>query len=725
MPRRHTGANGDSFTQVEPATLRIRGGVIIGVEGGYRAMADCPAEAQIYDAGDAYLMPGAVDIGVRADADGSCGSRDFELLTTAAARGGVTSVVVQLRPDGDGLDVASEVERCVRACLAQQLSANVAFSATLSPGTSAEAIAELYGLGAASVHAHLSRDGPYVPAHEPEDMPLLVDRLQRAKGRFERAAAPGMVGSWPPILAAASSRAAAAGPQVITLRAGGEEGAGRVVFPGTFLSLSAALQTADEVEAASPYRQMEPRMRATCASPTVRAKLGSARSSPDGRDAQELVDRAARGEGAPRPLAAATALPQGVIARLLDAELATYEGGGPSAPRYGAPAGASRRDGARERPPGVQGAAEAVWEEGEPAAGTEPSSLLARRSRRRQGQAERTDDAGGAQQGPDIGELRVVACKESDALLRRAVGREYLLYLRSSPADMERRGIASVARALSTRASTEPGAVRIVCTALSTEGGVAALSEARGALAGSTPFAGLVALPHLRLAADDVLPGETALKFAPPLREAEHRDALWSALARGQLAGCASLHRAVPAALKAAGTGDFRRAAPGGPCIARYLNLFWAEAAARGWAPLDIVCAVAAGPARCAGWWACGAEARRTCDGVADVARSAGQPLAQEGAAALSDAARGVLCVGAAADMVIFDPAEASRVADTVAGGEGHGGSSLEPPANGARRALAPPVGAVLATFVGGELVYRAEGFAGCAGEAGGGRAAR
>jgi allantoinase len=86
--------------------------------------------------------------------------------------------------------------------------------------------------------------------------------------------------------------------------------------------------------------------------------------------------------------------------------------------------------------------------------------------------------------------------------------------------------------------------------------------------------------PHyLTFAAEDVPDGATELKCAPPIREARHREALWSALARGTLDLVASDHSPAPLALKC--PGDFTRAWGGIASLELSLAALWTSAASR------------------------------------------------------------------------------------------------------------------------------------------------
>ncbi|MDQ6877263.1 MAG: dihydroorotase family protein [Candidatus Dormibacteraeota bacterium] len=71
------------------ADVHVSGGVITGVaEGGAR-----PARVQIVDASGMYVLPGAIDVHVHSRDPGFPEKEDFVTLTSAAAAGGVTTVI--------------------------------------------------------------------------------------------------------------------------------------------------------------------------------------------------------------------------------------------------------------------------------------------------------------------------------------------------------------------------------------------------------------------------------------------------------------------------------------------------------------------------------------------------------------------------------------------------------------------------------------------------------
>ena len=80
--------------------------------------------------------------------------------------------------------------------------------------------------------------------------------------------------------------------------------------------------------------------------------------------------------------------------------------------------------------------------------------------------------------------------------------------------------------------------------------------------------------PHyLTFAAEDVPDGATEFKCAPPIREARHRAALWSALTRGTLDLVATDHSPAPPALKC--PGDFMKAWGGIASLELSLAAMW------------------------------------------------------------------------------------------------------------------------------------------------------
>lgn len=89
--------------------------------------------------------------------------------------------------------------------------------------------------------------------------------------------------------------------------------------------------------------------------------------------------------------------------------------------------------------------------------------------------------------------------------------------------------------------------------------------------------------PHyLTFAAEDIDDGATAFKCAPPIREADNREALWAALREGLIDQVVTDHSPAPGALKCTSSGDFMKAWGGISSLQLGLAAVWTEARARG-----------------------------------------------------------------------------------------------------------------------------------------------
>ncbi len=108
--------------------------------------------------------------------------------------------------------------------------------------------------------------------------------------------------------------------------------------------------------------------------------------------------------------------------------------------------------------------------------------------------------------------------------------------------------------------------------------------------------------PHyLCLASEEVPAGDTTWKCAPPIREAENRDALWEGLRQGTIDQVVSDHSPCTPALKLLDTGDFDGAWGGIASLQLGLCAVWTEARRRGFGLTDIARWMAETPARIAG----------------------------------------------------------------------------------------------------------------------------
>jgi allantoinase len=169
--------------------------------------------------------------------------------------------------------------------------------------------------------------------------------------------------------------------------------------------------------------------------------------------------------------------------------------------------------------------------------------------------------------------------------------------------------------------------------------------------------------PHyLTFAAEEIPQGATEFKCAPPIREGENREKLWSALQDATIDFVASDHSPCPSAMKWHEQGDFLRAWGGIASLQLGLPVMWTEARLRGYALIDVV--------------------RWMCSGPADLAG-----LAEK---------KGAIAVGCDADLVIFDSEKGFRVEPSKL----HHRHKLTPYAG---REL---TGVVEATFLRGQLIF-------------------
>jgi allantoinase len=187
---------------------------------------------------------------------------------------------------------------------------------------------------------------------------------------------------------------------------------------------------------------------------------------------------------------------------------------------------------------------------------------------------------------------------------------QYGSYLATRPSDGEAAAVEVVASL-----ARDSGAQMHVLHVSSREA-VRAMASGPGSMSGET-------CPHyLTLCAEEIAAGATAFKCAPPIRTAEHREALWEGLEGGILNMVVSDHSPAPARVKHLDDGDFARAWGGIGSLQLRLPVTWTGAAERG-----------VGFARLARWLAL------------EPARLAGL-----------DAVKGSIAVGSDADLVIWDP---------------------------------------------------------------------
>ncbi|WP_138734676.1 allantoinase AllB [Modestobacter excelsi] len=108
--------------------------------------------------------------------------------------------------------------------------------------------------------------------------------------------------------------------------------------------------------------------------------------------------------------------------------------------------------------------------------------------------------------------------------------------------------------------------------------------------------------PHyLTFSAEEVPDGATAFKCCPPIREASHREALWAALADGDIDLVVSDHSPCTPELKRLDVGDFASAWGGIAGLQVTLPVVWTGARARGLTLGDVVRWMSAAPAALTG----------------------------------------------------------------------------------------------------------------------------
>lgn len=196
--------------------------------------------------------------------------------------------------------------------------------------------------------------------------------------------------------------------------------------------------------------------------------------------------------------------------------------------------------------------------------------------------------------------------------------RAYSRYLHSRPKEWEDAAVALVI------ALVRETGCRAHVVHLSSAGALDLLRQAKRE---GLPVSAETCPHYLGLAAEEVPDGATEYKCAPPIRERYNQELLWAGLLDGTLDFVVTDHSPCVPALKRLDMGDFAGAWGGIASLQLGLRSVWTEARRRG-VPLP----------RVLQWMS------------AETARFAGRP------------ARGVIAVGAPADLVAFAPEHEERV---------------------------------------------------------------
>jgi allantoinase len=190
--------------------------------------------------------------------------------------------------------------------------------------------------------------------------------------------------------------------------------------------------------------------------------------------------------------------------------------------------------------------------------------------------------------------LLIAHAEDADVIAHAAPpeGRSYARFLASRPAEAEQ---AAIGRLIA--AARETGA-RVHVVHLADAGALPLLRRAR---AEGVRISAETCPHYLTFAAEEVADGATSFKCCPPIREAAHREALWAALADGDIACVVSDHSPCTPELKRLDIGDFGSAWGGIASLQVALPVVWTGARARGLGLDQVVRWMAAAPAELAG----------------------------------------------------------------------------------------------------------------------------
>lgn len=176
---------------------------------------------------------------------------------------------------------------------------------------------------------------------------------------------------------------------------------------------------------------------------------------------------------------------------------------------------------------------------------------------------------------------------------RRGDPRAHATWLASRPPAAEVEAI----ELLAATAAIAPD-VRLHVVHLATEEGLPVLRAAR---ARGVTITAETCVHYLTFAADEIPDGDTSFKCAPPIREAQTREALWAALGDGEVGFVTTDHSPSPPDVKALDTGRYDQAWGGIASVQLFLSGLWTGASARGFSLGNIAQWASSRPARFAG----------------------------------------------------------------------------------------------------------------------------
>ena len=171
-------------------------------------------------------------------------------------------------------------------------------------------------------------------------------------------------------------------------------------------------------------------------------------------------------------------------------------------------------------------------------------------------------------------------------------GRGYSCYVESRPREAEHEAVE-----LMIRLCREFG-TRIHIVHLSSSGALSMLAEAR---VDGLPITVETCPHYLVFAADEVPDGACQFKCAPPIRDRDNNEKLWSALKAGTIDLVATDHSPCPPDLKKLDAGDFATAWGGIASLQLGFSAVWTGARARGISGARVASWMATMPARLAG----------------------------------------------------------------------------------------------------------------------------